>query len=261
MADLELASGDVRTPVFGGNVLRRNGRLMVIVAIVTLALELGFYAAARIQGATAAAAVLAALAVSVVWVALAGPILAASGSSAMETLLRGALAADASLPALVTLALIAGSERTSDTLVPFTAVVKIYCTLAAMALAGVAIVCCARSRWTRAALGVGAATGFMLLLAGPFWTGGLVGASGVSAMISAATVYCNSFYSITYTVAPQSGFVWHLAPTMYGITRLGDYAPAPQAPWWAAGVFHLCIAGMALGACLLRRRRRAGPGE
>jgi hypothetical protein len=51
---------------------------------------------------------------------------------------------------------------------------------------------------------------------------------------AASSVACwavrgNPFYSITSAVAARTHFVWHSAPLMYQITRIGDYAAAPPA--------------------------------
>ena len=238
--------------------LRGEGRTMLIAAAATLVVELGVYVSARLLGAGPAAAALATLATATVWVALAAPCLAAGAASGVGAVLRGAVAADASCLALLVLWIAARDPETGRTLVPLLAVIKIYCTLAALAVAGVAVVRCGRTPAGRNALAVAAAIVFFIILAGPFWAGGLLSVDTPAgrALAARVIVYSNPFYAVTSTLAEQTGFVWHLSPVMYRLTRLGDYVPAPQPPWYAAAVVYACLAAIACGVMLLRPARR-----
>ena len=76
----------------------------------------------------------------------------------------------------------------------------------------------------------------------------------------AAAVHVNPFYSIGAAVSESTRFVWHQATVMYAITRIGDYAPAPPARWYASVLIDLAAAVVACAACVaagLRRTRRS----
>jgi hypothetical protein len=233
--------------------LARDGRAVVAAAAATLLVELGVYLLAGLVGTATSRAPLAALAAATLWVALAGPVLAASARTSLSAVLRGGTVADASALALIVLWL-------SSADVTFLAAVKIYCALAAMALAAVAATRLARSGAGRYALAVAAAGTLVLGLASPFWIGGPMRAAGPRAAetLAAVAVYANPFYAITAAVSQEAGFVWHQADVLYRWTRLGDYAAAPPACWYASVVIHLAAA-LVLGALAAARARRPRP--
>ncbi len=230
--------------------LARNGWAIAGASVATVVVELGAYFIGRTDGADSLAAVLAALSVAVVWVALAAPALAASGKGSADALLRGATVADASAVMLIILWLLSPH-------VTIVAAAKIYCTLAAVALAGTAAVCLGRSPAGRFALAVVAAGVLVAALGSPFWCGGLAQAAGpeTGPTVIALAVYANPFYSITSAVAEAAGsvgFVWHRWNMMYEIVP--DDFIAPPVPWYASMVIYGALAGVLAAGSLLRRR-------
>lgn len=220
--------------------------------IATMAVELGVFAAAMAAGMPRLHAALAALATCVLWVALATPALAASGRTVMGALLRGGIVADASFVSL--LVLWACCDE-----VTIVAALKIYCVLAAVALAGVAVTRLARTPAGRYIWAVLASAVLLAVLAGPFWIGGPIhGAPRATAEnLVAAAVYANPFYAATACLTETSRFVWHDQSVMYRITRIGDYTSAPPLRWYPAVLIYLSAAGgLAVLAALAGRVRR-----
>lgn len=252
MATRPSPTGNASRPSGFRRVLACDGLAVLTASAVTIAVELGVYAAAVLAGSGRAQAVLATLAVTVVWLALAAPALSASGADAIGALLRGGCIADASAVTLIVLWL-------SSPQVALPAAMRIYCILAAMALLAVALSCLARRAPGKSALAVATAGGFLIALASPWWVGGALRAAPqeTAEKIVAAGVYINPFYAVTAAMSDSSRFVWHEAAAMYRITRIGDYAAAPRAVWWASAALH-CAAGLvaaAVAAGVHRRRR------
>jgi hypothetical protein len=221
---------------------------VLLAVAATVAVEVGAYALAVAGQAPQAQAALGSLAVSVLWVALAAPVLAATGRGTLGALLRGLAVIDASAVLLAILAL-------AGPCVTLLGGVEVYCILAAMGLAAVAAVCLARSQAGRFALAVAASAVLLLAAGSPFWIGGALRAAPEdwAGRIAAAGVYVNPFYAVTGALAESARFIWHQAPVLYRITRLGDYAPAP-APAWYAPVL-LCSAAAALLGVAAKLRR------
>ena len=215
----------------------------------TIGIELGVYVAATVLGADARGAAIATLVSTVVWICVAAPLLSAGASTGMGAVSRGGITVDASAVVLVVLWLTARNPDSSQPLVTFLAVLKIYCALLAVGLAGVAVVACGRSVAGRGILAVAMAVILTVVLAGPFLAGPLLDVGGNTA--ARAVIYVNPIYSVSSAVAEETGFVWHLAPVLYKVTRIGSYAPAPEVPWYAATVVYGCIAGMAFGVRIL----------
>ena len=238
----------------GGSVrqfLAGNGWAAASAAIATVAVEMGVFAAGLAWRMPRIHAALACLAVCVLWTALAAPVLAAFGRTAMAALLRGGIVADASLASLLAL-WVACDEMT------FPAVLKIYCILAAVALAGVAATRLAGTPAGRCACAVAASAVLLAALASPFWVGGAIHGQPRAAAegIVAAAVYANPFYAATACLTETARFVWHQQPVMYRITRIGDYAAAPPLLWYPAAIVYLSAAGaMAILAAVGRRVR------
>ncbi len=234
-------------------ILARDGPPVLAASAVTVAAELAVYLAAVGAGSGRTHAVLATLAVTVVWVALAAPVLAASGADTLAGLLRAGCLADASAVTLVVLWLACPQ-------VTLGGAAKIYCILAAMVLLAVAVSRSAGSPAARYALALAAAAAFMITLAGPWWLGGAMRASTqeTAESIVAAGVYVNPFYAVTAAISGGTRFVWHEAAVMYRITRFGDYAAAPPPVWYAPALIHLAAAVLvaAVAGALHRRRRR-----
>lgn len=236
------------------DVLARDGPAVLVAAAITLAVELGVFFLARAAGTDRRNAVLATLATVVLWVALAAPAFACSGRTTFSALLRGGIVADASAVALLVLWL-------ATPYVTFLAAVEIYCILAAVALATAAAVLTVRPGTGRTVAAVVAASILVLALASPFWIGGLLQETHGEAKQAVVTwaVAANPFYSILSAVVDETAFVWHLAPVMYRITRIGDYAAPPPIPWYSAVVVYGILALMLAATHLLRRRPQPAP--
>lgn len=229
----------------------RDGRAVLLAFVATVAAGLGVFTAARLAGAPRLQAALAALAGTVLWVALAAPVLAASGADTLAALLRGGCTADAGAVTLIVLWIACPQ-------VTLLAAVEIYCVLAAMALLAVAASRLARSPAGRFAVALATAAALTVALAGPFWIGGALKAAPHQAAnrIAAAAVYLNGFYAVAAATAEESRFVWHQASVLYRITRIGDYAAAPPAHWYPCVLVHVGAAGLLAAAAALRHRRR-----
>lgn len=233
-------------------IIARDGWAVGAAAAATIGVEVGVYVLALSAGAPRLHAALATLAVATLWTALAAPVLAAEAADGLGAVLRAGIVADASAVALIVLWL-------SCPQVGLLGAVKIYCILAAMTLPAMAVSRLACGPGGRFALAVATATGFVAALASPFWIGGAlrVASRRATGMISAAAVNVNPFYAVTAAISDSARFVWHQAPVMYRITRIGDYAVS--IPHWYVPVL-LCCAAAAVFAALavvLRHRRSA----
>lgn len=246
-------------PVTGGAIgelWRRDGWPAIVAAVSTLVIELGVYGVVRMQGVGPLGALLAALFGSVVWVILASGIFASGASTGLGALLRGGIIADTSAVTLLVLWLVARDIETGKSYLTFLAAAKVYCTLALLAVASVAVVWSGRSAVGRYRLAVCTVIVLMIILAGPFWIGGLLEAVDQSSrgQIVTVAVYANPFYSVASAIAEETEFVWHLSPVMYRITRIGSDVPVAAPSWYAATVVYACIAGIACGTRLVKRR-------
>jgi hypothetical protein len=230
-------------------VLARDGWAVLLAVAATVVVEVGAYALAVAGQAPRAQAALGSLAVSILWVALAAPVLAATARGTLGALLRGGAVIDAS-------AVLLGVLWLAGQCLTLLGGLKVYCILAAMGLAGVAPVCLARSPAGRFALAAAASATLLLAAATPFWIGGALRAAPEdwARRIAAAGVYVNPFYAVTGALAESAQFIWHQASVLYRITRLGDYAPAP-APAWYAPVLLFSAAAVLLGAAAMLRSR------
>ncbi|MDY6912933.1 MAG: hypothetical protein SVT52_00510 [Planctomycetota bacterium] len=229
--------------------------LLLAAGAVTIGLELGAYGLILACGGSRLGAVLASLAVMVSWTALSPAVLAAGGRSSLSALLRGVIVADASTVTLVVFWL-------ATPAVTFLAAVKVYCTLAAMAIAAVAAVRCARSEFGRYALAVAVAAGLMAAVTTPFWVGGLLLAVNAPTrpVVASLAVWLNPFYCITAATVEKTHFIWHQAPVMYHVTRIGDYAAAPPVLWYTSAAACAALAAILTGAnglVSIRSRRTA----
>ncbi len=241
--------------------LRRDGPGLLGISAATIAVVLGTYGIGLAGGAGPRGATLGALAAACVWIALTAGVFAARGDDWLGALLRGGITADASGVALLVLWL-------SSPSLTLLSAAKIYCTLLAMALLGVAAARVPRTSPSRYVAALLVAFVMTALLATPFWTGGLLKLSGegIRETVVRWAVFANPFYCITAEIAERTGFVWHEAPLMYGygLTRIGDYAAPPPPPWYAAA-WRWAVAALilSLGRILLdrisRNRRLPGP--
>jgi hypothetical protein len=231
--------------------LSRDGLAALFVTVATLAVELGTFFLARGFGVSVREAVLATLAASAIWVVLSVPAMAASGSTAMGALLRGGIVADTSAVTLIVLCL-------ATPFVTVLAALKIYCVLAAVALACVAAVRCARSRRARCAAALVTSVAFCAALATPFWTGGLLqaGSHATRQALVRCAVSANPLYSIFAAVVEQTGFIWHVAPRLYAVTRIGDAVAPPPPEWYSAALVYGLVACILAATHLVRRPQR-----
>ena len=237
----------------GGRILARDGLAMAVSSVVTVAAQWGVYAAATSAGSGPREALLATLAVTVVWVALAGAVLAASGADTLGAMFRGGCLADAAGVGILVLTAFCP-------VLTFLATVQVYCTLVGMAMLAVAVSRLARRPAGRYALAVATASVLVVSLASPWWVGGAmrVGSQPMAEAAAAVAVYVNPFYAVTAAVADTTRFVWHEAPVLYRITRIGDYAAAPAPLWWASSAIHAAVALVA-GAVAAARHRGVRP--
>lgn len=255
MSEDDQSAVEAPAPGMLSSLLRRNAWALAGIVAATVLVELGVFAVGRMLGIGPKASALAALAVAVVWTALAAPVAAAGGRGALESLFRGGSVADSSAVTLVVLWLIARSPETPHPYVTFLAAIKIYCTLAAMAIAAVAVVLCARSAAGRHILAVCVAVVFMLLLTSLMWVSIPLAAAPAEsgARIAATVLWTNPFCSVAAAVVRETQFVWHSYGRMYNITPVYHY-PIPSVPWYAASVCLMCVAGIAGTGAFLRRR-------
>ena len=238
-------------------VLRRDGWSMLAVVAATLVVELGVYLAARLGDANPRQAILTALATMAVWTAVACPVFAAGGKGAISALLRGGIVADASGVAL--LVLWAGGRFLpgEGAYLSFLAAVEIYCTVAAMALVGVAGARCGRTTTGRYVAAVVTAVAMTAMLATPFWIRGpaLAVEGTAQRVIVSGGVFFNPFYSMISAVADRVGFVWHYdAGAVYNLFELGNLR-LPPVPWYSAVAMYLPLAGLLSATHLIRRRK------
>ena len=248
-------SADTSTPCLPPwtfrSLLRSDGWAVAAIAAVTVAGQLAVFLLPQAFGVSARAAMLAALTASGVWVALASPILAAGPARGISAVVRGGIVADATAVLLLVLWL-------SRPEVTFLSAVKLYCIYAAVALCGVAGARCASTQAGRYTGAVIAAVILLALQAGPFWLSGAL--QGVpqahKTAVAGIALRLNPLYGVFSVVAEGTGFVWHLAPMMYRITRLGEDIPVPPVWWYEPAGIYLLLAGILSATHLVKRRRR-----
>lgn len=220
--------------------------------LLTIGIVVGVWAAALRLGGREDAAVLAAVAAGIAWTVLAGPVLAAGASGRLAGLFAAGMAADGTGGALLVLAGLSPMMSLADA-------VRIYLVVLAVMLACWSVVALAKGPINRQRLGVASALAGMLVLGCPFWIGGLLASLGSPAagQVAAAAVAANPFYAAGAVLNDQTHFVWHLAPRMYELTRLGtDVAVAP-ARWAHTMLLYLAIAALLSGLTWLRGRCRS----
>ncbi len=237
-----------------GDYFRRDGRAVLLAGAVTVCLELGVYFGARIAGVGQAGATLGALATGVLWMALAAGPLAASGADLLGSLLRAGTIIDSSALSLMILWWV-------SPLVSILACLQIYCVLAAMAVFAVMLVRAARRPAGRFAMGLIAGLILAASVSTPFWIGGLLAAGNhqTAQRLVDLAVSVNPFYSICASLSERAGFVWHQAPLLYRITRIGDYASPVPPNWYDFPLICTVWAIVAGGVGVLIRKLRRSP--
>lgn len=227
---------------------------MLAAVAATLGVELGLYLAARLAGANPREAIVATLAATAVWVALACPVIAAGAKGAMSALLRGGIVADASGVALLVLWAVGRFLPGEAACLSFLAAVEIYCTVVAMALMGVAGARCGKTTTGRYVAAVVTAVAMTAMLATPFWiTGPAMAVEGAARrFLVSGAVFFNPFYSMTSAVADRVRFVWHHTGAVYDLSGLADFG-APPVPWYSAVAIYLPLAGILAATHLIRK--------
>jgi hypothetical protein len=240
--------------------LRCNAAAVACGAGGSLVVVLGSYLGALAADLGPLRALLTALALGWCWLALAGPVLAASGRGGWSIALRGGAVADGLGVALLVVWL---TQRASDPqLLSMIDVLRVYLLWAGAAVMAMALVACFRSRAGRLATAAAVAALLMAALASPFWSGGLLAAGDWDFKLAAAgwLVRINPFFVVTQMLAPATNFAWPSAPLVYELSRLGDYVPPPRIEWFQTLGLYLAVAAVAglaaAGRALLCARRR-----
>lgn len=224
-------------------------RSAIVVAAVTMAVELGAWGLAGVAGASPRDAVLAALAVSTVWVSLAAPILSAGPQRGLAAWMRGGVTADATAVTLAVLWL-------STPWMTFLGAANIYLILGMVAVAAVTVVRCGRTALARRRLAGGVSVALMAAVTTPLWSNGLIMALQGSARQAAVKwlMAVNPLAAIFAATAKSLGFVWSESPVMYRITVLGHYVPVPRVGWLATILVYAGLTSAAVAVMLCRRR-------
>ncbi|MBI5722635.1 MAG: hypothetical protein HZA50_01665 [Planctomycetes bacterium] len=259
-ADNLTASAGPPNAAAGGSFLRQvllnDGWAMLATAVATVIVELGAYWLARAMDVPAGRALVAAMAVSAVWLAVAAPAAAAWGGNAWSAMMRCGTVADASGIVLIVLWLVAADEG-GHACLTFAAAVKIYCQLAAMDILAIAFVCACRSPAGRSAMALAASACMFVALASPFWAGWWLTGDNLAANQSAATwlVAVNPFFAILSCINEirVSAFDWLTSDVMYQITRMSDYVAPRRVEWYETALAYLAAAALACVVCLVAR--------
>ncbi len=232
-----------------GSFIRTDGLAVLAGAGLTVLVELGTFFWAKSCGVSPAGAMLAALAVSAVWIALASPALAAGGERRMSCWLRGGSVADASAITLIVLWLTV-SQMT------FLAAVKIYCIYGGMCVAAVGVVTLGRASRSRCALAGLSALVLMVALSSLVWLGGPAGDMEREQAMTFAkwAVRANPFAGVMSALSDTMPRVWSEFPLMYELSSLGDTIPLSPVSWHASLAVFLPMAALCVGAGLIRRR-------
>lgn len=254
----ECSSPTLAGPGPARRLLRRCGWTLAAAGVSAVAVHAGVFAAALAAGAGATNALLAALAVGIVWTSLAAPAVAASSEDGWVAVCRsGALADGAAVGLLAVWGLAAAAGRPMP---PWSAVAAIYAVHLGVTLWAVAVVQCGRRWFARLTLAVAVMVILAACLSTPLWIGGLLGAAKDSTRIEIAcwAVRVNPFYAISLAIVEQTHFVWHQAPLMYNLSRLGDLTTPPPTDWYETAGLYLAVAGLvALARGLVHGSARA----
>ncbi|MCY2932346.1 MAG: hypothetical protein NTV86_23205 [Planctomycetota bacterium] len=238
-----------------GALLRREAAPMIAAALGGMIVPLSAFLIARAAGVPGRDPVTAFLALAVIWVTFAPPILAAGPDGIGAAILRAGCAIDGTFLALLVLWALAAS-------VSFVGAMGAYATLAAVGLAGIAAARCARTgagRYTAAVLAVGIQTA---VLAAPFALGGAIRALS-NAAAGRALSWCYHVHPLASAAAalrPGTDVVWGKIGWLYWVSDSGSYPSPVPTPWYAAALVYLALAGVLGGAAWLAGRRVATGG-
>ncbi len=257
-------------PGFWRALWRRDGKGIVAALLLTMAAELGMYAAAIHSDIAPADAVLATLAVMTLLCAIAPPALAAGGRGTFSALLRGGVVADATGLAMLILWGL-GPAGPSGPVLTLWGVCKMYLVLAAVTLTGVAAVSLPLRPTGRCIAAGVVAVGLVLALASPIWISAWIGTGlerSTQEQAAELAVWVNPFYAVTQAGYEGRPFIWHEWRSMYRWTRLGEYVSPPPISWGATAGLYAALAAVlgtvAVGLSHWRRRaaiREVPPAE
>lgn len=249
-----ILSGSPETATEGSylrRLLRNDGWAVLVIAAATIFVELGAYWLSISMGTSAGRALVATMAVAVLWLAIAGPAAAAWGKGAWSSLMRCGAVADASGIVLIILWIVATDENGRARL-NFLTVVEMYCVLASMAILAMALVCMFHSPAGKAAMALIASACMFIAMASPFWAGWWLTGDDPRANQNAATwlVAVNPFFAILTCLNDirASAFDWLTSDVMYQITRMSDYVAPRRVPWYETTLLWLAAAA---GACIV----------
>jgi hypothetical protein len=235
-----------------GSILRREAPALLAAAFLAAGVQLGTLAAMHAWAPGSRDAVMASLLAALGWIVLSGPLLSAGAASGLRGLLRAGISADAAGVVLLGLWLWGSLS--------FVEAVKIYCVLAAVAIACAAGGRLGRQVGARHAWAVVWTVLLAALVTTPFWVGAVM--MGVEGDARAATVglaaQVSPVYALSAAMAQSHPFVWHQTAVMYEVALFHDYGSPPPVTWYACAVLHLGLAAAAGGASLLFRRTGRG---
>ncbi len=231
-----------------------DGGAVCIAALLTVIVELGAWGALRLMGLSADRAVLATLAMMVVWVPIAAAAWATGGTDLGRCCLRGGEMADASAIALIVFWLTGA--------ISFVAAAKVYCILMAVALFACAIVSVSRRVNRRVVLAGVVSLVVLVTLASPVWLSGSASTMSQESIrpLTVWAVRANAYFATTEAIADRINFVWIDSGLMYRMTPLGDRLALPRTDWyWPVAIFLPIAAIIGATGILYRRIRPAVP--
>lgn len=232
-------------PTLGG-LLRREAAPLIAAALGGMLVPLAAFLIARAAGVSGRDPVTAFLAVAVLWVTLAPPILAAGPDALAAALLRAAGAIDGTFVGLLVLWPLAAS-------VSFVGAMEVYATLAAVGLAGGAAARCARTGAGRYTAGVLASAVGTAVLAAPFAIGGVLRAlpNAAAGPVVSWCYHVHPLASAAAALRPGTGVVWGKIGWLYWVADSGGYPSPVPTPWWASPLIYLALAGVLAGVAWL----------
>jgi len=229
------------------------------ILVATVAVELGLFFVSRAAGVGLREAAAAMLMAGAVWIALTAPVLAASAPNLLRSLVRAGLTADATLLSLLIMWACWNYSSSAQERMSLISVFEVYCTCVALAVGGAFAVRGPVSQRGRLSVAVVVSALMFLGLASAFWSSGLIAATKGQTQLDvvALAVWLNPLYSITSAMVDPLHYVIQQEAVMYQITFIGDYAPAPLCPWYAATAIYLPLGVvlMAAGRFVSRRAK------
>lgn len=232
---------------------RRNGLVMILASLATLAVGCGTLAGARSAGVPGPTATMLTLLVATVWIGLACAPLAAGAQEWFGAMLRGGLMADVSVITLLAVWAWGGG------IIGLAEGVKIYLIWAALAVVLSLGPQLGSTTASRGGIAVGLTLINALAMSSLFWSAGLLGALGEAGRQTAlkCILWPNPLIGIVSLVGPSTRFVWAERPVMYSITRMGQDFPTPAVNWWLPLLIWSILAAGLTGWLMARRVYRS----